>query len=111
MAYDEELAMRIKTNLKPLSQDITEKKMFGGLSYLYKGKMSIGIIKDELAVRVVSKKFNEVLKQPNVKPMMFTGKPMKNFVYVEPNGFETEEQLTYWVNLGLEHAKEKLKNR
>ena len=49
-----------------------------------------------------------VLQQDHVRPMDFTGKPMKEFIFVSPEGFKTEEQLQSWIELGLEHAKSKL---
>ena len=82
MAYNEELAYRIRPHLLPFAEHIEEKKMFGGLSFLYKGKMSVGVVKDDLVVRVVSDKFEEALSMPHVQPMEFTGKPMKKFVQV-----------------------------
>ncbi|MEO9965824.1 MAG: TfoX/Sxy family protein [Reichenbachiella sp.] len=108
MAYNEELASRIKQHLLPFGGDITEKKMFGGLCYLYKGKMSVGIVKDELCVRVISPKDQEELKRDHVRPMDFTGKPMKEFVFVSAEGFLSEPDLAHWVNLGIEHAESKL---
>jgi len=112
MAYDEELAKRIRLALKlfPTStfEDFQEKKMFGGLAYLYQGKMTVGIIKNDLMVRVLADKMNTVLSKNYVRPMDFTNRPLKEFIYVSEKGFSTEEQLQHWIELGLEHAKSKL---
>ena len=112
MAYDDLLEKRLNSAFDLFPPDIRDeiqlKKMFGGLAYLYKGKMTVGIIKQELAVRVVEEKMEEVMKKDEVRPMDFTNKPMKEFVYVSPQGFITEQQLQYWIELGLEHAKRKL---
>jgi TfoX/Sxy family transcriptional regulator of competence genes len=108
MAYDEELAVRLRQHLAPLGDSIAEKKMFGGLSFLYKGKMSVGIVKDELCVRVLSPADQEELKKPFTRPMDFTGKPMKEMVFVSIEGFEKETDLAYYVNLGIAHAESKL---
>lgn len=108
MAYDELLANRIREATKLFKEDFTEKKMFGGLSFLYQGKMTVGIVKDELAVRVVGDKEQAILQLPYARPMDFTKRPMKEFVYVSKEGFETETQLNEWIELGLEHAKSKL---
>lgn len=83
--------------------------MFGGLAFLLKGKMTVGIIKDELVVRVLESKMDEVLKSANARPMDFTGKPMKEFVFIAPEGFKSEQQLHHFVSLGIEHATKKLK--
>jgi len=82
MAYNEQLAWRIRKYLEPLSDKIEEKKMFGGLSFLYQGKMSVGIVKDQLAVRIVSHKYEKNLAKPHVKEMTFTDKVMNDFVYI-----------------------------
>lgn len=108
MAFNELLALRIRTALSLFPEEFTEKRMFGGLSFLYKGKMTVGIVKDKLAVRVVASKMDELLTSEHVHPMDFTKKPMKEFVFVHQEGFTTEEALHYFIELGVEHAKTKL---
>ena len=112
MAYNELIEKRLNSAFElfpaEIRNEIQLKKMFGGLAYLYRGKMTVGIIKEELAVRVVEEKMEEVLKKSEVRPMDFTKKPMKEFIYVSPEGFRTEQQLQYWIELGLEHARRKL---
>lgn len=107
MAYNEELAVRLRQHFAAFGDDITEKKMFGGICFLYKGKMSVGIVKEDLCVRIISPKDQEELKKESVRPMDFVGKPMKEFVYVSVDGFQSEPDLAYWVNLGIEHAESK----
>ncbi|WP_298757801.1 TfoX/Sxy family protein [uncultured Psychroserpens sp.] len=108
MAFNEQLANRIREQLKFFPETFTEKRMFGGLSFLYKGKMTVGIIKQELAVRIVSDKMEIELAKPTVRPMDFTKRPMKEFVYVSNEGIKTETELLHYIELGLEHAKSKL---
>lgn len=81
--------------------------MFGGTCFLYKGKMCIGETKGRLVVRVINKKMRKILTSPFVSPMNFTGKPMKEFIFVQMDGFSSEEQLQQFVELGIEHAKSK----
>ncbi len=108
MAFNEDLANRIRETLKLFPEDFTEKKMFGGLSFLYRGKMTIGVIKDELVVRVMGDKMKIILENPHARPMDFTNRPMKEFVFVREEAFQTEEELLSWIELGLEHAKHKI---
>ncbi|MGB5822223.1 MAG: TfoX/Sxy family protein [Saonia sp.] len=108
MAYNEDIANRIRKSIDLFPEEFTEKKMFGGLSFLYRNKMTIGVVKDELAVRVISAKMDDLLQRDHVRPMDFTKRPMKEFIYVSANGFKTEEHLLQWIALGLEHAKSKL---
>lgn len=110
MAYNEEMAYRIRETLKLFSEEFTEKKMFGGLSFLYKGKMTIGLLKDELIVRVINDKMEKILENPNARPMDFTNRPMKEFVFVTKEAFSTKEELLLWIELGLEHANDKIRN-
>jgi TfoX/Sxy family transcriptional regulator of competence genes len=113
MAYSIELEKRIDHALTVFPETVRKefgaKKMFGGIAYLYRGKMTVGIIKNDLMVRVVSDKMQDVLSRDEVRPMDFTKRPMKEFIYVSPEGFESEEQLMFWIELGLEHAQRKLK--
>lgn len=114
MAYNEDLEKRLdyafKLFPKDIANEILKKRMFGGLAYLFKGKMTVGIIKDNLMVRIVSDKIDEILKMEAVRPMDFAKRPMKEFVYVSSKGYTTEEKLQNWIELGLEHAKKKVKN-
>lgn len=86
---------------------ITEKRMFGGLAFMYKNKMSIGIVKDDLMVRVIDSKMKKVLTLPHVREMDFTKRPMKEFIFVAPNGFASDVELKKWIALGIEHAQSK----
>ncbi len=112
MAFDTVLEKRIVETLQRLPAEVTnefsEKKMFGGLAFLYRGKMTVGIVKEDLMVRVVQDKMEDILKKPAVRPMDFTKRPMKEFIYVSPEGFQTPEDLLHWIELGLEHAQNKL---
>jgi len=108
LAYDETIAIRIRAHLKMFSENFEEKTMFGGLSFLYQSKMTVGIVKNELTVRIIDSKMDDELKKKHVRPMDFTKRPMKEFVYVAKEGFNTEAQLLHYIELGLEHAKSKL---
>lgn len=109
MAYNEELVKRIKSALELFPEEFTSKKMFGGIAFLYKGKMTVGAINDDLMVRVLSEKMEIALSKKGVRPMDFTGKPMKEFVFASNKAYSNEEQLHHWIELGLEHAKSKIK--
>lgn len=104
MAYDEGLAQRLRDALDE-QRGLSEKKMFGGLCFLLDGKMCLGIVKDELMVRVGAERHAEALTQPYARPMDFTGRPLKGFVYVAPEGLDAERQLEWWVALGVACAR------
>ena len=103
MAYDEGLAERLRGILDS-RRDVSEKKMFGGIAFMIRGHMSVGIVKDDLMVRVGPETYDNLVRQPHARPMDFTGKPMKGFVYVASAGFEEDEDLERWVGHGLKYA-------
>lgn len=113
MAYDLEIERRIDSAFGTFPHTVTDKlskkKMFGGLAYLYAGKMTVGVVGDELMVRVISGKMDALLRREHIRPMDFTNRPMKEFVYVSPMGFRTEAQLHDLIGLGLEHARTALR--
>ena len=110
MAYDEKLADRIR-NILGRRKGITEKKMFGGLSFLLNGKMCCGVLKDILVVRVNPKESYMLLKKPHVRPMDFTGHPMKGFLYVSKGGCKTEKRLSAWVERSVDFVSSNLPPR
>lgn len=103
MAYNEKLADRIREKLIDVKK-LEEKKMMGGLCFLYKTKMCCGIVKDDLMVRVLEKNYEETLSHPHTRPMDFTGRPLKGFVFVAPDGFKKEKDLAFWLDMGIEYV-------
>lgn len=107
MPYDESLAENIRISLNRRSIDHIEKKMFGGLCFLYKGKMAVGVVHDKLMVRVASGKIENELAKEYCTEMDFTGRSMKEFLYVLPEGWDNAENLDHYIQLGIEHAEMK----
>ena len=103
MAYDEITAGRVADVLGEISPfPAQEKKMFGGIAYMIQGNMCIGVNKEDLMVRVGRDGHADALAQPHVRPMDFTGKSMNSFIFVAPEGFATHDDLTAWVQRGLD---------
>lgn len=103
MAYDEGLAERIRSVVEGRS-GVSEKKMFGGVAFLVHGNMFVGIVKDELMVRVGPERYPAALKHSHVRPMDFTGKPMVGYVFVAPAGLDEDAELERWIELGARFA-------
>ena len=97
MAYDEKLAGRIRTIFAG-KKKAGEKKMFGGIAFMLNGNMCCGVINDLLMARVGSGQYEAALALPHVRPMDFTGKPMKGYVYVEPAGHREDVDLKVWID-------------
>jgi TfoX/Sxy family transcriptional regulator of competence genes len=105
MAYNEKLADRVRERISETHQRIEEKKMFGGLCFMVNDKMCVGVEKERLMLRIDPEKFDEVIEKDGCKPMDFTGKPMKGFVFVDNEVLRTKKQLDYWIDLALEYNK------
>jgi TfoX/Sxy family transcriptional regulator of competence genes len=102
MAYDEHLEERIDQILSENGVSFDAKKMMGGLCYMIDDKMCVGIVKDHLMARVGPDVYESVLSKPGCKPMDFTGRPMKGFVFIDPAGIDMRADLEYWIQLCLD---------
>jgi TfoX/Sxy family transcriptional regulator of competence genes len=96
MAYDLGLADRIRLVLRPAGP-FAERKMFGGLCFLVNGRMCCGVMKTDLVLRLTPEAAAEALREPHVRPMDFTGKPMKSMIYVAAAGVDSDSSLESWV--------------
>ena len=103
MAYDQDLASRIRQALAPRA-DVMERKMFGGLAFMLRGNMCCGVVGDMLMLRLGEEGATAALDEPHAIPMDFTGKGMKSMVYVGPEGTADPESLNRWVNRGADYA-------
>lgn len=103
MAYEEKLAGRVR-KLLANRKGFAEKKMFGGLCFLLKGKMICGVLKEDLVLRVGPEKYEAALARPHVRPMNFTGRPTTGFVFVGPGGCRTDNALKKWVTQAAEYV-------
>ncbi len=102
MAYDTYLAERIRNYLKEKHVLNTEKQMMGGLAFMVDEKMCVGIVKDDLMARVGPELEEEARNRTHVRPMDFTGRPMKGYIFVSPEGVDNDEHLAYFIDLALE---------
>lgn len=103
MAYDEGMAERVR-DLVALHGEVTERKMFGGIAWMLAGNMACGIIGDELIVRLEPEEAERALGEPHVRPFDFTGRPMRGFVCVGPEGHAEGADLAGWVEAGMGFA-------
>lgn len=103
MAYDEGLAQRIREHVEHL-HGTAEKRMFGGLAFMYRGNMLVGVVGDTLMARVGPDAQGRALARAHARPMDFTGKPMKGYVYVAPEGVASDASLAEWIDMCLAHA-------
>ena len=103
MAYDEELADRVRAQLDD-EPGLTERKMFGGIAWMLEGNMAVGLMKMGLLVRL-GDQVESALAEPHTSRPMMGERPMKGMVVVAPEGVETDEQLGAWVARGSDVAR------
>ena len=102
MAYSEALATRVRAILN--GPAVHERKMFGGLAFLVGGRMCCGVQDTDLMVRVPKDQHAQMLTGLHVRPMDFTGKPLKGFVYVSAPGIASDAALRRWIMQGQQAA-------
>jgi TfoX/Sxy family transcriptional regulator of competence genes len=104
MAFSEALAHRVRNVLFPLAA-AEEKRMFGGIAFMVRGNMAVGVIRDNLIVRVGLEKYETALGKPGADLFKPTSKPMAGWVTVASEGHQTDEDMKYWIELALEFVK------
>jgi TfoX/Sxy family transcriptional regulator of competence genes len=103
MAYDNHLADRIKMMLKQKNITFNEKKMMGGVVFMVNDKMCVGVMKNQLMIRIDPETYKESLGKKGCRPMDFSGRPMKGWVLIEPDGIDMDEDLQHWIQLALDY--------
>ena len=103
MAYNEQLADRVRQYLSENTHlPIEEKKMMGGLTFMVNDKMCVGIVKQELMLRLDPNEQAAALQQKGCRPMDFTGKTMKGFVFVNEEATDNSDDLENWLQRALQ---------
>lgn len=102
MAYSEKITNKIREALVYLP-DVEERYMFGGVCFMVNGKMCVGVVKDEMMCRIDPKLEETVFEKNGCRPMDFTGRPMKGYIYISDEGMKTKKQFDYWIDLCLEY--------
>lgn len=105
MAYDEELAERIRA-LTIDEPPLIEKRMFGGLGFMLDGNMAFAASgAGGLMVRIDRAESDELTTRPGAGPMEMKGRTMKGWLYIEPYGLEDDDALAEWISIGLDFAQ------
>lgn len=101
MAYDIELAARVELAFEKAGSAYETKKMMGGLCFMVDDKMCIGVEREDLMVRIGPDAYEAALEEPGCRPMDFTGRPLKGFVYVDIDAVRSDSQLDRWLKKAL----------
>jgi TfoX/Sxy family transcriptional regulator of competence genes len=105
MAYDEGLAARIRERFDG-AQDVVEKQMFGGVAFMVNTHMCVGVVGSEMMIRLGKDTHDEVLAEPHMREMDFTGRVMRGWAFVTEDGVADDAVLQRWVDRCAEHARE-----
>jgi TfoX/Sxy family transcriptional regulator of competence genes len=105
MAYDEDLAHRIREQLAG-ERGITEKAMFGGLAFLLHGHMTVSASgRGGLMLRVDPEATDDALARPHAELVVMRGRPMRGWIRVTPEGVRTKRQLEAWVRRAVQFTR------
>jgi hypothetical protein len=104
VAFDTDLADRIRSALGK-RKGLTEKKMFGGIGFMLGGNMACGVHGEQMIVRLDPNETDEALARPHTRRFDLTGRPMKGWILVEPNGLTKDADLGKWVSVGAKYAE------
>lgn len=105
MPYDEDLANKARELIALTRENVEEKKMFGGLCFMVNDKMLIGVVQDRLMVRIDPVIYDDLIAEGECRPMDFTGKTMKSFVFVESEFLKTKSNFEHWIDLAMQYNK------
>ena len=104
MAYNEKLADRIREQFAGLPR-VQEKAMMGGLVFMYKGKMCVGIMHDELMCRIDPEQYDTLLEKKGCHAMTMGGRTMNGYILVDDSGMKSKKDFEYWIGLCIEFNK------
>jgi len=103
MPYDESLEQRVRQIFDAHQIKYEAKRMMGGLCFMVNGKMCVGVEKNRLMARIGPDAYADALTRKGCRPMDFTGRPMRGFVFVELEGLKSEKDLAFWLELALDY--------
>ncbi|MHB8510644.1 MAG: TfoX/Sxy family protein [Actinomycetota bacterium] len=106
MAYDEDLADRIRTSIGA-KRGVAEIKMFGGLCFTVNGNMAVGALNDDMIVKIAKEDHDKLLKEPGARPFDFMkGRPApKGIMFVDNSAVKTKAKLDAWISRGVRYAE------
>ena len=110
MAYDDGMAQRVRdamaTREDVQQRDVTERKMFGGLCFMVRGHMACGVGggTDHIMVRVGKNAYAEALLHPHAHETSGNFRKMKGIVWIDPDGYESDDDLQTWIGRGIANA-------
>jgi len=114
MAFDELLEQRVRLFFEAKRIKHEAKRMMGGLCFMVKGKMCVGVEQNRLMARIGPEAYDDALTRKGCRPMDFTGRPIRGFVFVGLEGLKSDKDLAFWLKLALAYnplAKKSAKSK
>ena len=103
MAYDEFLTDRFRQKFRELNVPFEDKKVMGCICFLVNDKMCVGVVKEKMMARIDPERTGEAFARKGCREMDFTHRPMKGFIFVEPEGIDKDADLDFFIRLALEY--------
>jgi len=104
MPGDEDLTKRVKAALRG-TQGVAEKRMFGGITFMVRGKMCVSVGKKRIMCRIDPETHDAALERAGCTTVVMGGRPYRGFVYVDADAVTTKRDLDYWVGLALDYNR------
>jgi len=104
MTYSHALADRVRTAIGR-RRDVVEKRLFGGVGFLLRGNMLVGIWRQSLIVRLGAEQASAALEREHVREFDVTGRPMKGWIMVDPDGLDSDAELAAWIEKAAEFVE------
>jgi TfoX/Sxy family transcriptional regulator of competence genes len=99
MAYDHNLAARVREYLSEVEElHVEEKTMFGGLAFMINNKMCINVGDNQLMCRFDPELTEEIAARPGFVPMVMKGREYKGYCYVDSIGYKSKKDFEFWLN-------------
>lgn len=115
MPYDADFAERLRQVLQSLDLNegevLGETKMFGGLCFTLNGKMLMGIDNVRMMVRLSDEDFARESEAERAMPMDFTGRPLRNFAFLRPGSYESDEKVLEWAKMSSDFVRKHMLNK
>ena len=105
MAFNEKINDRIREAIADMP-NVEEKHMFGGTCFMLNGKMCMGVVQDDMMCRIGPDAYEQALERKGCREMVFTGKPMKGYVFVSEEGMKSKKDFDYWIDLCIKFNKD-----
>ena len=102
MAYNEKLAERVREAFVNVP-NVTEKKMFRGVTFMVDDKMCVSVSGDELMLRLDPELTDKLAEENGTRPMIHGGKHMKGFIYISEEHFRNQKDFDRWIKLALDY--------